>query len=62
MYIRRSEDVQDVLWTSNVRSIYILCQRGYVEVIITKSTDDSGKKGFVNMNKALTPKKGIHSL
>ena len=24
-YIRRSEDVQDVFWTSYVRSIYVLC-------------------------------------
>ena len=27
-YIRRSEDVQDVLWTSYVRSIYVLCLLG----------------------------------
>ena len=27
-YIRRSEDVQDVFWTSYVRSIYVLCLRG----------------------------------
>ena len=26
-YIRRSEDVQDVFWTSCVRSIYVLCLR-----------------------------------
>ena len=28
MYVRRSEDVQDVFWTSYVRSIYVLCLRG----------------------------------
>ena len=27
-YIRRSEDVQDVFWTSSERSIYILYLRG----------------------------------
>ena len=27
-YIRRSEDVLDVFWTSYVRSIYVLCLRG----------------------------------
>ena len=27
-YIRRSEDVRDVFWTSNARSIYVLCLRG----------------------------------
>ena len=27
-YIRRSEDAQDVLWTSYVRLIYVLCLRG----------------------------------
>ena len=27
MYIRRSEDVLDVFWTSYVRSIYVLCLR-----------------------------------
>ena len=26
-YIRRSENVQDVIWTSYVRSIYVLCLR-----------------------------------
>ena len=26
--MRRSEDVQNVLWTSHVRSIYVLCRRG----------------------------------
>ena len=28
-YIRRLEDVQDVFWTSHVRSVYVLCLRGY---------------------------------
>ena len=28
-YIRRSEDVLDVFWTSYVRSVYVLCWRGY---------------------------------
>ena len=28
-YIRRSEDVQYVFWTSYVRSVYVLCLRGY---------------------------------
>ena len=28
-YIRHSEDVQDVFWTSYVRSVYVLCLRGY---------------------------------
>ena len=28
-YIRRSEDEQDICWTSYVRSIYVLCLRGY---------------------------------
>ena len=28
MYTRRSEDVQDIFWTSYVRSIYVLCLRG----------------------------------
>ena len=28
-YIRRSGDVQDVFWMFNVRSIYVLCLRGY---------------------------------
>ena len=28
MYIRRSEDVQDVFWASYIRSIYILVSRG----------------------------------
>ena len=27
-YIRRSEDAQDVFWTSYVRSIYALCPGG----------------------------------
>ena len=27
-YIRRSEDVLDVFWTSCVRSVYVLCRRG----------------------------------
>ena len=27
MYIRRSEDVHDIFWTSYVRSIYVLCLR-----------------------------------
>ena len=27
-YIRRSEDVKDVFWTSYLRSIYVLCLRG----------------------------------
>ena len=29
-YIRRSEDVLDVFWTSYVRSVYVLCLLGYV--------------------------------
>ena len=35
MYIRRSEDVQDVFWTSYVRSVYVLCVLwcGYVTAI-----------------------------
>ena len=28
MHIRRSEDIQNVFWTSYVRSIYTLCLRG----------------------------------
>ena len=28
-YLRRSEDVQDVFWTSYVRSIYVLCLEGW---------------------------------
>ena len=28
-YIRRSEDAQDVFWTSYVRSIYVLCLLGH---------------------------------
>ena len=28
-YIRRSEDVLDVFWTSYVRSFYVLCLQGY---------------------------------
>ena len=27
-YKRRSEEVQDIFWTSNVRSVYILCPGG----------------------------------
>ena len=28
-YIRRSEDFQDVFWTSYVRSIHVLCLEGW---------------------------------
>ena len=27
-YIRRSEDIQDVFWTSYMRSVYVLCRLG----------------------------------
>ena len=39
--IRRSEDVQDVLWTSYVRPIYVLCLRGFLFVKLT-STNEQG--------------------
>ena len=34
-YIRRSEDVLDVFWTSYVRSIYVLCLWGKEETSLT---------------------------
>ena len=44
-YIRRSEDVQDVFWTSYVRSIYVLCpgdpvfkRRGFYETACVSRT------------------------
>ena len=38
MYIRRSEDVLGVFWTSYVRSIYVLCLRGGLIHSINKSS------------------------
>ena len=35
VYIRRSEDVLDVFWTSYVRSIYVLCLRGFMVSFLT---------------------------
>ena len=37
MYIRRSEDVRDVFWTSYVRSIYVLYLRRWLLVVLAKS-------------------------
>ena len=31
-YIRRSEDIQNVFWTSYVHSIYVLCGKFYFQV------------------------------
>ena len=36
-YIKRSEDVQDVFWTSYVRSIYVLCLRGRIDIMSNTS-------------------------
>ena len=32
-YIRRSEDAMDIFWTSYVRSIYVLCPGGWMQII-----------------------------
>ena len=36
-YIRRSEDIQGVFWTSYVRSIYVLCLRGQGALLVIAS-------------------------
>ena len=59
MYIRRSEDVQDVFWTSYVRSIYVLCLLGTIQYLdiwrqliglpIILACDEDRKKVFTDV-------------
>ena len=34
VYVRRSEEIQDVLWRSHVRSVYVLCPRGSESLLL----------------------------
>ena len=34
-YIRRSEDIQNVFWTSYVPTVYVLCLRGNTEKLMS---------------------------
>ena len=45
-YIRRSEDVQDVIWTSYVHSIYVLCLWGVVLMCGTNNGSMSNERVF----------------
>ena len=55
-YLRRSEDVLDIFWTSDVHSIYVLCPGGMIIITIKKISGI-----FISWVGAPTPRENQHN-